>query len=476
MFAFVMLLFILLLLYYFTVTSMTTSEGFISNVPNVTIPTPITPALNDKVESSTLPGKIPIAPYQQIATMSPLPYQDTQLIKANRQQISTLLDLLKGFLSFEAQELSEKSDPSIQLPLTTARSDFHSLQSEIEVLNRNPGIQPTVTLSHLNEISSNLSYLQQQVRLSGAGGTLQGPINQFSEHFVDVIATGTGTTGTVTTNANVRASLIDLTNFVGRIQTEAQRLSASGTNDPVVVARVGALNRMKGDIQTIVDQVNNGIMNQIEIPIMKNDIDTAFPILGNTSQPLPQIIKYLSLPPYLANLLPSNLQNDPTITREISKLIDKYSDQIVNGVSASFQVKYTSPNEILSKGSGGSTIDTTGFPSTRDLYNATNNEFMPMNDNTPVSDRYAPTPRDAGRGPSHFDWKQRAKEIENQVKQRGLTSSDYGIMSEKNVSSDFSWKGYVRMICTRLQATMDPSLPETCGCPPMDWKGWRIAR
>jgi hypothetical protein len=23
---------------------------------------------------------------------------------------------------------------------------------------------------------------------------------------------------------------------------------------------------------------------------------------------------------------------------------------------------------------------------------------------------------------------------------------------------------------------MDPALPETCGCPPMDWSGWRIAK
>jgi hypothetical protein len=84
---------------------------------------------------------------------------------------------------------------------------------------------------------------------------------------------------------------------------------------------------------------------------------------------------------------------------------------------------------------------------------------------------------DAGRGPSHFDWKQRSKEIEAQIKKRGLKQSDFGILPQgTKVSNDFSWKGYVRMICTRLQATMDPALPETCGCPPMDWKGWRIAK
>jgi len=39
-------------------------------------------------------------------------------------------------------------------------------------------------------------------------------------------------------------------------------------------------------------------------------------------------------------------------------------------------------------------------------------------------------------------------------------------------SGDFSWKGYAKMICTRLAATMDTGLPVACGCPPGDWKGW----
>jgi hypothetical protein len=78
-----------------------------------------------------------------------------------------------------------------------------------------------------------------------------------------------------------------------------------------------------------------------------------------------------------------------------------------------------------------------------------------------------------GKGPVHFDWKQRAKEIEDQVKKRGLNPADFGITPIKNASPEFSWKGYARMICTRLQATMDPALPVTCGCPPMDWRGWR---
>jgi hypothetical protein len=91
-----------------------------------------------------------------------------------------------------------------------------------------------------------------------------------------------------------------------------------------------------------------------------------------------------------------------------------------------------------------------------------------------ITDRNAPLPSDAGRGPSHFDWRSRSKEIEGQVKKRGLKPADFGIMpANAKIFNDFSWKGYARMICTRLQATMDPNLPVACGCPPMDWSGWR---
>jgi hypothetical protein len=120
-----------------------------------------------------------------------------------------------------------------------------------------------------------------------------------------------------------------------------------------------------------------------------------------------------------------------------------------------------------------STIDRTGFPSASDLDNATNAKFTPLGSD-PITDRLAERPCDAGRGPSHFDWKERAKQIEGQVHKRGLKHTDYGIMPKgTKTSEDFSWRGYCKMICTRLQASMDPSLPETCGCPPMDWKGWR---
>jgi hypothetical protein len=511
MFAFLALLFVLIVIYFFT-SANGTKEGFNPvntspshkvNIPVNVIPPaiPAPPARNiddSNVKPSDLPGRLPIAPYEQIAAMSPLPYQDTTLIKANRQQLIDLLELLKGFLAFEAQEISERSDPTIQLPLNTARSDFRTLQSEVEVLNRNPGLQPTITLSHLNEISSNLAYLQREVRLIGAAGPIQGPIYEFTQP-VNVV--GGSLEGFENMNGEVGANGAiatpdDLKNFVTRITGEIMRLSASGTTDPIMNARVVALTQMKNDIETILEQVQTGALMPVEIPIMKSDIEKAFPILGQPDQPLPQIIKTMGLPPGFSNLLPPNVANNPEVSREVNKLIDKYAETVVNGLSggiaAAVSLKYTSPREAEKARAMTSTIDITGFPSMSDLNNANNGYFMPngsgpsdskipmdlsFSGKSSVTDRLAPTPMDAGRGPSQFDWKKRAKEIEDQVKKRGLKPEDFGIMPQgTKVSNEFSWKGYARMICTRLQATMDPSLPETCGCPPMDWKGWRIAK
>jgi len=486
MFAFLSLLFVLMVIYVFV--TQTTKEGFEPTVPSHVVklpptPKPLPPASKGAaVEPSDLPGPLPVAPYQQLATMSPLPYQDTTLIKANRQQLISLLEMMKGFLAFEAQEISEKSDPSIQLPLSTLRSDFNVVQSEVEVLNRNPGIQPNMTLMHLNEISSNLAFLQEKVRLIGAAGPIQGPIYEFTVN--------EGFQGMMPTVQGLPASKEDMERFVERIQGEILRLSASGTTDPLVQSRVAALTVMQSNVKDILTQLKKGLMEPMNVPIMKEDLDRAFPILGKPSEPLPQILKQTKLPAGLANALPSNMQNDPQVAKDISGLLDKYADTIVNGISASFSVKYTSPREAtrgspvdsmddLIGGSFGpaprkSTVDTTGFPSMSDLTNISNTKFMPADAGRPVTDKLAPLPTDAGRGPSHFDWKQRAKEIEAQVKKRGMNPADVGIMpNNTKVSNEFSWRGYARMICTRLQATMDPGLPETCGCPPMDWAGWR---
>lgn len=708
MIAFLALLFILLVIYALTKTKegfnpMNTSPEHRINIPVNEVPSMLAPASDTTatvgntvskpasngsifpdcdVEPSTypgmLPGSLPTAPYEQIAVGSPLPYQDTSLIKANRQQLINLLEMLKGFLAYEAQEIAERSDPTIQLPLQTARTDFHVLQMEVEVLNRNPGIQPTITLSHLNEIGSNLAFLQRQVRLIGTAGPIQGPIYEFTKPVEGFFggsagATTSGSAGATTSSGSAgastskklkggsarprpvtntiidstlsigtntttdskgsasaitggkgsfgnqyesaqakqmkafgdtltpddnqyknqyseiltkldkqqegprptttdtarnpkvedikveksetitikqseaeaekaamqkksaqslldklvpwntpagpsdkpstssksagapfdqstmqqggaNASVEDLNNFIGRLDVEILRLSASGVppgDVDGINARMLALQEIKSTMEDLITEVYSKRMDESDIPVKKAELEKALPILGKPNQPLPTFIKKHKLPDYLSSLFPENVQNDPKITKEIGQLSDKYLDTLVNGIS--WQVKYTSPREAQAGGGvksenfmnsfaekkrkSASTIDKTGFPSLADLDNASNAKFTPMDSGLLITDRNAPLPSDAGRGPSHFDWMARSKEIEAQVRKRGLKQSDFGIMPPSTkVSKDFSWKGYARMICTRLQATMDPNLPVVCGCPPMDWPGWRTAK
>ena len=490
--------FVMILLVIYQWASMASKEGFEPTQVRLPTTVPVSPVLTDQVQSSSLPGSLPVAPYQQIASMSPLPYQDTTQIKANRQQLMSLLEMLKGFLAFEAQQLSERSDPTIQLPLQTARSDFQELQSQVSVLNRNPGIQTTITMKHLNEMSANLSFLQNQVRLIGAAGPLQGPIYPFTkEGFTGPVPRRRGMPATPATPAQGPvprsrgtpaqgpASIAQLNGAISRIQGEIVRLSASGTNDNLIQKRIANLTTIKNDIKTTVDQVTANTITASEIPIKSSDVINMLRAMEDMSQPIPQLIQENKLPQGVGNLLPNSVQQNPETMRQINKLVDKYADQIVKGVSASFTVRYEPPKKDCSPSKGPSnafrpsktsTVDQTGFPSLFDLTSASQQQFMPY-DSGVITDCMAPTPQDAGRGPSHFDWKQRTKEIEDQVRKRRIRPEDVGMMPPNTVvSPEFSWKGYARMVCTRLQAaSMDPALAVSCGCPPMDWKGWRIA-
>ena len=77
--------------------------------------------------------------------------------------------------------------------------------------------------------------------------------------------------------------------------------------------------------------------------------------------------------------------------------------------------------------------------------------------------------------PGHLDWKRRAKGVCDQIRQRGMDPLDFGCIPEDStLSPAYSWRGHTKMVCGRLGATMDPGLPETCGCPPPNWKGWTL--
>jgi hypothetical protein len=83
--------------------------------------------------------------------------------------------------------------------------------------------------------------------------------------------------------------------------------------------------------------------------------------------------------------------------------------------------------------------------------------------------RIFPEPKGSG-----MDWKKRSTEIIEQIKKRKMNPLQFGALhNNAKVSKEFSWKGYTRMLCTRLNSTADPGFAVTVGCPPEEWKGWK---
>ena len=462
-------------------------------IPTKWIPTPVTlsPGTSDGVRPSLLPGPLPSGPYEQIAKNSPYPYQQPSLLRTTRARILSTLELLQGFLAFQAQEIENNSDPSIQLPLQTARSDFGRLNSEAAVLQRNPGLQSSLTELNMAEINDNLAYLQREVELIGVNRPFQSPVHDLD---LEGFQNQTDDVSTLQEPATEQ----QLQDFSGRVQGEVMRLSSSGTNDPVIVARIGNLTRMKNDVDGVLEKVQTGALLPLEVPILGTDLDKALPVLSDPSQPLPQILRTLQLPAGLANMLPPSMQS-PT-------LLQKYVQSFLDGASASvsFNVNYASPAAKAQQSQAQrSTVTETGFPSPLDLDSvADDSSLTGMDAPDAVTDMYAQDPRAEGRAPipqridqrsdqasqrgtlvlgaaGQFDWKGRALQITQQIRKRGLNPNDFGAKNERELAAmpinelnPFSWKGYTKMICTRLQAVDMNKTDEMCGCPPSTWRGW----
>lgn len=113
---------------------------------------------------ATPPGKLPTALAGDVSDNAPRLSYDPALEPTTTARILQGLDALRGFLNFEAPALEERSDPQIQLPLSTLKADVQTLTSESLVLQRNPGLRTTITQRQMDAIEANLDYLQKMHR------------------------------------------------------------------------------------------------------------------------------------------------------------------------------------------------------------------------------------------------------------------------------------------------------------------------
>lgn len=192
-------------------------EGFVNPIP---CPLPSDP-----------PGSLPTATYGGMPDTIPRPAMDPTLEPTTRARIMQTLDDLRGFLNFEGDQLEEKSDPNIQLPLSTLKGDTQVLTNEAMVLQRNPGLRPTITGRQIAEIEANLDYLRQAWRRFAGVGAVDskgskkegfvGSIEGFAAEDEELYAiqyqdaTGKPLQLTSTVTANTLCSAFGATNYSG---------------------------------------------------------------------------------------------------------------------------------------------------------------------------------------------------------------------------------------------------------------------
>ena len=278
---------------------------------------------------------------------------------------------------------------------------------------------------------------------------------------------------------NKRASLLQLKELVTRISVEITRLSASATTDPVVTQRITTLTTIKKAVQGIVDKVISGQMAEKDIPIMESDYLAFLPALSKNG-PLPKLLNTNNLPPSLANLLPSYNAGDISGAAMAQYLVKTYGDTFFKGLSWGVNLNYTAERNV------------SNTPTSSALASLLNANGIHTNSNetksgircskgtdhddavdVPYRGEFA-TMTASSTVPARLDWKQRSTDICNAIQKRGYNPGDFGCLTNSaSVSDTFSWRGYARMVCTRVGTVYDTGAPEAVGCPPLTWAGWR---
>ena len=371
-------------------------------------------------------AELPAAEYGQISHTAPRMWTDGSRETTTTKRLREVLENVRAFLTFEAPTLEETSDPAIQIPLLTIKGDLKTLESEAIFLERNPGLKPTITMKQMQDIEENLEGLKRRSRTLG-GGSVEG--------FED--------------SSCPQASLKQVEDLSARITQEVTRLSANGTIDPVLTARINNLKKIQGSLDTIIAE------KPADIPIYTCDIDNFVKALGSDGDQngIPALFRSVGL----SNLFPSG--TDPETEKQINDLLSTYGQKLLDGLSAGIYLKYTSANEVkamqATQAISGSDMIFTG----------------PASDSAPAP---GPAPVSATmQQATGFDWQKRSKEICAAIRRRGLDPADFGCMSTSaEVSPDFNWRGYSKMVCTRLSTSYETGLPELVGCPDFKWGGW----
>ena len=307
-------------------------------------------------------------------------------------------------------------------------------------------------------------------------------------------------TGSSELRSDKRASLKQLQDFQIKVVVEIQRLSVSGTSDPVIVARIKVLQKIKADIDQVIDRLQKRQITPQTVPIFAVDLERALPVLGRATAPLPNLLKGQGLPGILASLFPGGLSaGDSEQLAQTNNIVKGYMKKFFDGSSWSMSYRYDNPEiekmrlqtanktqqfihelkDLNGLGNGLPGVQSCGADPVANSDPKAPTESMTMKYNTRTEyDAGLPgsssTTMKSACEPSSMDWKKRNKQIVEQIRKRGLNPMSFGALPDNTeVSSEFSWRGHTNMMCMRLNTTTDPGLPTSVGCPPETWVGWK---
>jgi len=420
------------------------------------------------------PSELPSAPIASLAETNSRPYEDPVNEKATTQMLNMLKQDMDGFSAFELPHLEDRSDPAVKLPLTRFQGDYQRVKDELLVISQT-NVQPQLTIEDIDGMGANLRFLQRTYRLYAANQMVPQPTAPLSAVGIRPTNAKEGFEVQGSTDASNPITPDQLSLLNQKILVEITRLQASGTTDPVIQARVDVFMKMQQTVSDLDMRIKSGTLAAKDIPIQVKDYDNFLPALGNQSAGIGGLISKAGLGS-LSSLFNAYDAGDISGSALASALIDKYAEDLMKGLSYKVNLSYTSPNEVAKKNAESAMVQNLGLFS--GLGNGVRGEFDAKIKELEIAGFSSCNRRESSataKAAGRFDWKARSDAIEQNIKKAGLNPADFGALPKgAQVSSDYSWRGHAKMMCSRLAAHIEPGYPEQMGCPPVSWKGWRL--
>jgi len=225
-------------------------------------------------------ANLPVVHQDSLATTNSLPYEDPALEKSTAAMLNELKGDMDGFSQNELPGLLSiaSNDPSVTLPATRFRGDYQRVKDEVLVIQASPGLKPQLTIEDIDEMAANLRFLQRIYRTYS--------VNQMLPESGASLSRVSGGSRAKAEGFDDYEPLItpDELNLLSlKLKDEITRLSASGTSDPVLQARVGIFTKISQSVNDMIVRLKNKSMEPSEIPIKVKDYDSFLPTIGSSA-------------------------------------------------------------------------------------------------------------------------------------------------------------------------------------------------